>query len=99
MTVWPRAAWRLLLVLGVAAAAFTASLPAQQNPPIDGRFFDALRWRNVGPHRASRTRAAAGHRSHPYTFYMAAVNGGVWKTTMSWRIDSGRWFFPCWFLP
>ena len=48
-----------------------------------------LRWRNVGPHRASRTRAAAGHASHPYTFYMAAVNGGVWKTT-----DAGRVWKP-----
>ena len=48
-----------------------------------------MRWRNIGPHRASRTRAAAGHASHPYTFYMAAVNGGVWKTT-----DAGRVWKP-----
>jgi photosystem II stability/assembly factor-like uncharacterized protein len=48
-----------------------------------------MKWRNVGPHRASRTRSAAGHRSHPYTFYMAAVNGGVWKTT-----DAGRTWKP-----
>ena len=30
-----------------------------------------------------------GARSHPYTFYMAAVNGGVWKTT-----DAGRVWKP-----
>ena len=75
------AAWRTGLAAVAAAAAFSASVPAQRNTAIDSRLYGALRWRNVGPHRASRTRAAAGHRSHPYTFYMAAVNGGVWKTT------------------
>ena len=48
-----------------------------------------MKWRNIGPHRASRTVAAAGHRRQPYTFYMAAVNGGVWKTT-----DAGRTWVP-----
>ena len=48
-----------------------------------------MKWRSVGPHRASRTRAAAGHRSQPFTFYTAAVNGGVWKTT-----DAGRTWLP-----
>ena len=81
--------WRLLLVLSVAAVTFTTSLPAQRSASIDAQLFAALRWRNVGPHRASRTRAAAGHRSQPYTFYMAAVNGGVWKTT-----DAGRMWTP-----
>jgi photosystem II stability/assembly factor-like uncharacterized protein len=83
------AAWRAGLAAVAAAAAFTSSLPAKQNASIDPRLYGALRWRNVGPHRASRTRAAAGHRSHPYTFYMAAVNGGVWKTT-----DAGRVWTP-----
>ncbi|MCK7510117.1 MAG: hypothetical protein MZV70_42840 [Desulfobacterales bacterium] len=48
-----------------------------------------MKWRNIGPHRASRTVAAAGHRRQPHTFYMAAVNGGVWKTT-----DAGRTWVP-----
>ncbi len=43
--------------------------------------FSEMQWRSIGPYRASRTRAAAGHRSQPFTFYTGAVNGGVWKTT------------------
>ena len=49
----------------------------------------ALRWRNIGPYRAGRTKAAAGHPSQPYTFYIGMVNGGVWKTT-----DYGRVWTP-----
>jgi hypothetical protein len=49
----------------------------------------ALRWRNIGPYRAGRTKAAAGVPSKPNVFYIGAVNGGVWKT-----IDYGRTWTP-----
>ncbi len=45
----------------------------------------ALHWRNIGPHRGGRTRAIAGVPSRPNLFYMAPVNGGVFRST-----DSGR---------
>ncbi len=48
-----------------------------------------MRWRNIGPFRAGRTKAAAGHPSHPYTFYIGMCNGGVWRTT-----DAGRTWKP-----
>ena len=48
-----------------------------------------LRWRNVGPHRGGRTRAICGVPSQPNVFYMAACNGGVFKTT-----DYGRTWTP-----
>ncbi len=80
---------RFVLVTGLVVGALAAGVPARQMPPVDHSFFSAMRWREVGPHRASRTVAAAGHRSQPYTFYMAPVNGGVWKTT-----DAGRTWTP-----
>ncbi len=52
-------------------------------------FDSALHWRNVGPFRGGRTRAIAGIPSQPNVFYMAPVNGGVFKTT-----DSGRTWQP-----
>jgi len=57
--------------------------------PDDARFEDALRWRNVGPYRGGRTRALCGVPSQPNVFYMAQVNGGVFKST-----DFGRTWEP-----
>src|SRR5512134_3082946 len=76
-------------VIGVATLAIIPAVPVPAQLDSDPGFSSALRWRSIGPHRASRTVAAAGHRSHPYTFYMAQVNGGVWKTT-----DAGRTWTP-----
>jgi photosystem II stability/assembly factor-like uncharacterized protein len=48
-----------------------------------------LRWRMIGPFRGGRTIAAAGIASQPNAFYVAATNGGVWKTD-----DIGRTWHP-----
>ena len=48
-----------------------------------------MRWRNIGPHRAGRTKAAVGVPSQPNVFYIGVCNGGVWKTT-----DYGRTWTP-----
>ena len=42
-----------------------------------------LQWRNIGPHRASRTKALDGVPSQPHTFYIGVVNGGVLNTAHS----------------
>ena len=54
-----------------------------------GDFDSILRWRNIGPHRGGRTRAIAGVPSQPNVFYMAPVNGGVFKSA-----DYGRTWQP-----
>jgi photosystem II stability/assembly factor-like uncharacterized protein len=54
-----------------------------------GDFDSILRWRNVGPYRGGRTRAICGVPSQPNVFYMAPVNGGVFKST-----DYGRTWSP-----
>ena len=46
-----------------------------------GDFDSILHWRNVGPYRGGRTRAIAGVPSQPNVFYMAPVNGGVFKSS------------------
>ena len=56
---------------------------------IEPKLFQALRWRSIGPHRGGRTRAVAGVPSQPNVFYIAQVNGGVWKTD-----DYGRTWTP-----
>ena len=54
-----------------------------------GDFDSILRWRNIGPYRGGRTRAIAGVPSQPNVFYMAPVNGGVFKSA-----DYGRTWQP-----
>jgi photosystem II stability/assembly factor-like uncharacterized protein len=67
----------------MAALAFGSAASAQP------RTFDALHWRSIGPFRGGRTVGAAGIPAEPNVFYMAANNGGVWKTT-----DAGRTWQP-----
>src|ERR1051325_5824820 len=66
----------LLLLIAVAAPAI-----AQVNPNL----LQSLHWRSIGPLRGGRTRAVAGVPSQPNVFYIAQVNGGVFKTTVYGR--------------
>jgi photosystem II stability/assembly factor-like uncharacterized protein len=61
----------------VAVAVIAVPVTAQQFSPD---LFKALHWRSIGPFRGGRTRAVAGVPSRPNVFYIAQVNGGVWKT-------------------
>ncbi|MCU1267600.1 MAG: hypothetical protein JWM21_3918 [Acidobacteria bacterium] len=72
-----------LLILIVSAIAPSAK--AQVDPGM----LQSLHWRSIGPFRGGRTRAVAGVPSQPNVFYIAQVNGGVWKTT-----DYGRTWLP-----
>ncbi len=56
---------------------------------VDPAYFSDMKWRMIGPHRAGRTIGAVGVPQQPNVFYMAANNGGVWKTT-----DYGRTWEP-----
>jgi photosystem II stability/assembly factor-like uncharacterized protein len=48
---------------------------------IDAKYFNAMQWRCIGPHRGGRTVGAVGVPSQPNVFYIGVNNGGVWKTT------------------
>src|SRR5579862_4392254 len=72
---------RIVLLLFAALTAF-----AQQ---FSQDIFAGMHWRNIGPFRGGRTRAACGVPSQPNLFYMGQVNGGVWKSD-----DYGRTWNP-----
>jgi photosystem II stability/assembly factor-like uncharacterized protein len=76
------------ILIGVVALTWIGALPtvAQQ---YDQKLFGEMRWRCIGPFRGGRTVAISGVPHRPNVFYMAAVNGGVWKTT-----DSGNTWNP-----
>ncbi len=74
---------RFLLVFALVAPCVAQS--------VSPKLFEDMRWREIGPMRAGRTRALAGVPSQPATFYFGAVNGGVWKTT-----DAGHTWQSLW---
>ena len=51
---------------------------AQQFSP---ELLTELKWRSIGPYRGGRTVAATGVPGQPNLYYIAANNGGVWKST------------------
>lgn len=79
----------------VIAACFLAGgisvsgVETQRPGAIDPSLLSEFRWRPIGPFRGGRTKAVDGIPSQPNTFYIGAVNGGVWKTT-----DAGRTWLP-----
>ena len=74
-------------LLCLAALVFPfIPVQAQQYDP---RLYSEMRWRCIGPFRAGRTVAISGVPQQANVFYMAAVNGGIWKTT-----DFGNTWFP-----
>ena len=74
-----------LLVVSVMSVALAA------HAQVDPNLYSDMKWREIGPMRAGRTRALAGVPSEPATFYLGAVNGGVWKTT-----DAGATWHSVW---
>ncbi|HEV7396590.1 MAG TPA: hypothetical protein VGN86_08785, partial [Pyrinomonadaceae bacterium] len=78
-----------VLIVVVASIVVCTGPAIKTSAQVDPGFFKEFHWRNIGPHRGGRTRAVAGVPSQPNVFYMAQVNGGVWRTD-----DYGRTWTP-----
>jgi photosystem II stability/assembly factor-like uncharacterized protein len=74
--------------LALAVLSLASTLAAQS---VDPALYSDMRWRQIGPMRAGRTRAVTGVPSQPATFYLGMVNGGVWKST-----DAGATWVDLW---
>jgi len=71
-----------ILATGILPIANVASAPATApTASVNPRYFDALRWRSIGPYRGGRALAVTGVPGSANTFYFGAVAGGVWETT------------------
>jgi photosystem II stability/assembly factor-like uncharacterized protein len=72
-----------------ARSAEGQDLPGAAGSPDLKTLAGEMKWRTIGPFRGGRTKAITGVPNQPNVFYMAAVNGGVWKTD-----DFGRTWVP-----
>ncbi|HLY59379.1 MAG TPA: glycoside hydrolase [Terriglobia bacterium] len=73
----------------LSLSLISAIVPAARAQQFDPNLYGEMRWRMIGPFRGGRTVAATGVPGQPNVFYIASVNGGVWKST-----DSGRVWKP-----
>ena len=78
----------LLWLLVAGNSGLPAQTPDRTAAPGPS-LYQELRYRVIGPHRASRTVGAAGIPTQPSVFFMGVNNGGVWKTD-----DYGRTWTP-----
>ena len=91
---------RLHVVLSASALVMmciASDTEARQDPnqTFDPALYQALQFRNIGPHRGGRVTAVEGIAEQPFTFYMGATGGGVWRSTtggQTWHNVSDGFF-------
>ncbi len=79
-----------LLIVFVSLFLYFHSLPAQKNkknnqPTFSETWYDAIKWRPIGPYRGGRSCAVTGVSGKPNLYYFGSTGGGVWRTE-----DGGR---------
>ena len=78
-----------IVALACSLCALAASGSRAQAATVSPSLYQGMHWRFVGPLRGGRTVAIDGIANQPNVFYIAAVNGGIWKTQ-----DAGRTWVP-----
>lgn len=71
---------RYLWALGTGLAAILMACMPMAAQEVSPKLYAGMRWRMAGPFRAGRTVAVTGSTQNPDTYYMGAVDGGVWKS-------------------
>ena len=71
----------LVAWLCITMSSLSAQAPTQVKPVFESRFYDKMKWRNIGPNRGGRSLGCAGSPGRPNEYYFGATGGGLWKTT------------------
>lgn len=79
-----------LLFFLFAEPLLQAQTPASTaGSTVDPKYYDKLKWRNIGPARGGRSLGASGSPGRINEYYFGATGGGLWKTT-----DGGQEWAP-----
>lgn len=62
-------------------AFITVCFSQQDSNLVSSKFYDKLKWRNIGPQRGGRSLGCTGTPGRPLEYYFGATGGGLWKTT------------------
>lgn len=72
----------LLALIVLFAAGHTPSLAQNVGPDPEAEALKNIKWRSIGPaNMGGRVTDIVGIPGDPYTFYVAAADGGIFKTT------------------
>lgn len=69
----------------IATAQHKYSGNRGMNHPFHAAFYQALKWRSIGPYQGGRSVVAVGLPNNPMVYYFGSTGGGLWKT------DDGGW--------
>jgi photosystem II stability/assembly factor-like uncharacterized protein len=83
------------LVMSATLSCLLLIPPPAAQAQVDSGLFQSMRYRNIGPFRGGRVTTVTGIPGQPFTYYMGATGGGVWKTTdagTTWQNISDGYF-------
>lgn len=65
---------------GIFQAVYSQRNKSKEKLSYEEKFYDAIKWRSIGPFRGGRSAAVTGVPGKPDLYYFGSTGGGVWKT-------------------
>ena len=71
----------LLIILLIPFLSTAQEKTETKKTVVADSFYQAVKYRNIGPFRGGRSNGSSGVIGDPMTYYMGTTGGGLWKTT------------------
>ncbi len=77
----------MILISGIINHTWAQNKESKKANQYDEKYYNAIKWRGIGPYRGGRSAAVTGVPGKANLFYFGSTGGGVWKTDNS----GGSW--------